>query len=54
MNKSIFRMAIGAGVVILGIGLSVVFFDALKTVAIGVAGPLLILVGLVMVAIARE
>ncbi len=52
--RSVLKMLIGLGVVVLGIMSSIVFFPELKEVLLGCLGPALILVGLVMVAVAKE
>ena len=52
--KSLLKMITGMIVVAVGVVLSVVFFSAFITLVLGVIGPLLVLVGLVMIAIARE
>ena len=53
-GKSILKIIIGIGAIVLGVVLSVVFFSAFITLTLGVLGPFLIFVGLVMVAIAKE
>ena len=52
--RSVLKMLIGLGVVVLGIMSSIVFLPELKEVLLGCLGPVLILVGLVMVAVAKE
>jgi hypothetical protein len=52
--KTILKMFIGLGVVALGIMSTVVFLPELKKIVLGCLGPVLILVGLVMVAVAKE
>ena len=52
--RSVLKMLIGLGVVVLGIMSSIVFLPELKKVLLGCLGPVLILVGLVMVAVAKE
>jgi len=52
--KSVLKMLIGLGVVVLGVMSTIVFLPELKEVILGVMGPVLILVGLVMVAVAKE
>jgi hypothetical protein len=53
-NGAIVRMVLGGCVAIVGLVTSVVFFDALKTGVLGCLGPLLIVVGLIIVAVAKE
>ncbi len=53
-TKSVLKMLIGLGVVVLGVMSSIVFLPELKEVMLGCLGPVLILVGLVMVAVAKE
>ncbi len=53
-TKSVLKMLIGLGVVVLGIMSSIVFLPELKEVFLGCLGPALILIGLVMVAVAKE
>lgn len=52
--KSIFKMLLGVAVILLGAYLTVQFFPELKQIVKGCLGPFLILVGLIMVAIAKE
>jgi hypothetical protein len=52
--KSLLKIIIGICVAVFGVVLSVVFFSACITLALGVVGPLLILIGLVMIAVAKE
>jgi hypothetical protein len=53
-TRSTFKMLIGLGVVVLGVLVGIAFFAQLKTVVLGCLGPALVLVGLVMVAVAKE
>ncbi len=52
--KSIFKMLLGVAVILLGAYLTIQFFPELKQIVKGCLGPFLILVGLIMVAIAKE
>ena len=52
--KSLLKIITGIAVTAAGICLSIFFFSAFMTLALGVVGPLLVLVGLVMIAIAKE
>ena len=51
---SLIKLLVAVCVVLLGLLLTLAFFDALKIVFLGSVGPLLVLVGLVMVAVAKE
>jgi len=53
-TKFVLKMLIGLGVVALGVMSTVVFLPELKKIVLGCLGPVLILVGLVMVAVAKE
>jgi hypothetical protein len=48
------KWLIAVAVVLIGLVLSVVFFDAVKVVFMGTVGLLLVVIGLVMVAVAKE
>ncbi len=52
--RSVLKMLIGLGVVVLGVMSSIAFLPELKEVVLGMLGPVLVLVGLVMVAVAKE
>ncbi len=52
--SSAVRIFAALAVVLGGLVMTIAFFDAIKIVFLGSAGPLLILVGLVMVAVAKE
>ncbi|MGE5279910.1 MAG: hypothetical protein ACM3L6_04115 [Deltaproteobacteria bacterium] len=53
-TRSALKMLIGAGVVVLGLLCGLAFFPELKRVVLGCLGPGLVLVGLVMIAVAKE
>lgn len=48
------RWLVAIAVVLIGLVLSAAFFDAIKIVFMGAVGPLLIVIGLVMVGVAKE
>jgi|GEM_PF-1749291 len=52
--RTVLKILIGLGVVALGVMSSIAFLPELKEVALGVLGPALVLVGLVMIAVAKE
>lgn len=52
--KSLTKLLVGVIVVLAGILLTINFFHALRVVVAGCIGPFFILVGLVIVAIAKE
>jgi hypothetical protein len=52
--RTALKMFIGLGVVALGGLVGIVFFHEFKVVVLGCLGPFLVLVGLVMVAVAKE
>jgi len=52
--KAAFKMLVGAIILVLGLFLCVKWWGALKLLIAGCLGPILILVGLVVIAIAKE
>ena len=52
--RSIIKIITGIGMTALGVVFSIIFFSAFMTLMLGFVGPLLIFVGLVMIAIAKE
>lgn len=52
--NSLLKLVLGILVVLLGVFLTVRFFAILKLIIAGCIGPFLILVGLVIIAIAKE
>jgi hypothetical protein len=48
------RWLVAVSVVLIGVVLTAAFFDAIKIVFLGTVGPLLIAIGLVMTAVAKE
>ena len=52
--KTVGVMVLGGLVALLGIGLTIKFFGALFQIVVGCLGPVLILTGLIMIAVAKE
>lgn len=52
--KSLVKLLLGVLVILVGIFLTIAFFKVLKLIIAGCIGPFLILVGLIIVAIAKE
>ena len=52
--KALLKLILGVVIILLGIGLTIRFFWALKIMVAGCLGPFLVLVGLITVAIAKE